>query len=137
MAAFSRSRDEESKKDYIEKIIVPEGVIHIDQCAFRWNHGLSSITLPTTLTEKIPKYCITDNATLQTLVIPHGVTTIIADAFSEATGLKRVYVPDVENFNTTPITNYSTSATIIRYTVTDENASPKKVKITDATLPNG
>ena len=137
MAAFSRSRDEDSKKDYIEKIIVPEGVIHIDQCAFRWNHGLSSITLPTTLTEKIPKYCITDNATLQTLVIPHGVTTIIADAFSEATGLKRVYVPDVENFNTTPITNYSTSATIIRYTVTDENASPKKVKITDATLPNG
>ena len=137
MAAFSRSEDEDSKKDYIEKIIVPEGVIHIDQCAFRWNHGLSSITLPTTLTEKIPKYCITDNATLQTLVIPHGVTTIIADAFSEATGLKRVYVPDVENFNTTPITNYSTSATIIRYTVTDENASPKKVKITDATLPNG
>ena len=137
MAAFSRSKDEKSKKDYIEKIIVPEGVIHIDQCAFRWNHGLSSITLPTTLTEKIPKYCITDNATLQTLVIPHGVTTIIADAFSEATGLKRVYVPDVENFNTTPITNYSTSATIIRYTVTDENASPKKVKITDATLPNG
>ena len=137
MAAFSRSEDEKSKKDYIEKIIVPEGVIHIDQCAFRWNQGLSSITLPTTLTEKIPKYCITDNATLQTLVIPHGVTTIIADAFSEATGLKRVYVPDVENFNTTPITNYSTSATIIRYTVTDENASPKKVKITDATLPNG
>lgn len=78
---------------------------------------------------KIPKYCITDNATLQTLVIPHGVTTIIADAFSEATGLKRVYVPDVENFNTTPITNYSTSATIIRYTVTDENASPKRLKL--------
>ena len=136
MAAFSRSEDEDSKKDYIEKIIVPEGVIHIDQCAFRWNHGLLSITLPTTLNpETMQKYSITDNETLQTLVIPHGVTGMHQETFCNVKGLQNVYVP--EDLNVGDITRYSTSATIIKYKVTDGTVSPKKVKITDATLPNG
>ena len=137
MAAFSRSEDEESKKDYIEKIIVPEGVIGIDQCAFRWNHGLLSITLPTTLNQSttMQKYSITDNETLQTLVIPHGVTGMHQETFCNVKGLQNVYVP--EDLNVGDITRYSTKATIIKYKVTDGTVSPKKVKITDATLPNG
>ena len=137
MAAFSRSEDEEGKKDYIEKIIVPEGVTGIDQCAFRWNHGLLSITLPTTLNQSttMQKYSITDNETLQTLVIPHGVTGMHQETFCNVKGLQNVYVP--EDLNVGDITRYSTKATIIKYKVTDGTVSPKKVKITDATLPNG
>ena len=137
MAAFSRSEDEDSKKDYIEKIIVPEGVTGIDQCAFRWNHGLLSITLPTTLNQSttMQKYSITDNETLQTLVIPHGVTGMHQETFCNVKGLQNVYVP--EDLNVGDITRYSTKATIIKYKVTDGTVSPKKVKITDATLPNG
>ncbi len=138
MAAFSRNGDT-GKEGYIEKIIVPEGVIHIDQGAFRCNSALSSITLPTTLNNPttMQKYSITDNGTLETLVIPHGVTQMHQYALYKVTNLTRVYVPDVENFNVTYITNYSKDATIIRYEVTDGTVSPKKVKITDATLPNG
>ena len=114
----------------LKEIVIPEGVTDIAKEAFRFCGKLTSITLPTTYSNGLHRYFITDNQNLKTLVVPHGVTEINSEAFTEVTGLTRVFLKDGLDRGT--VFKKSESAKFIRYTVTDENASPKKVKITGA-----
>ena len=114
----------------LKEIVIPEGVTDIAKEAFRFCGKLTSITLPTTYSNGLHRYFITDNQNLKTLVVPHGVTEINSEAFTKVTGLTRVFLES--NLSRTDKFNSSGEAKFIRYTVTDENASPKKVKITGA-----
>ena len=114
----------------LKEIVIPEGVTDIAKEAFRFCGKLTSITLPTTYSNGLHRYFITDNQNLKTLVVPHGVTEINSEAFTEVTSLTRVFLES--NLSRTDKFNSSGEAKFIRYTVTDENASPKEVKIVNA-----
>ena len=128
-SAFSGWQNGGSSEN-LKEIVIPEGVTDIAKEAFRFCGKLTSITLPTTYSNGLHRYFITDNQNLKTLVVPHGVTEINSEAFTEVTGLTRVFLKDGLDRGT--VFKKSESAKFIRYTVTDENASPKKVKITGA-----
>ena len=135
-SAFSGYGNEKNRCN-LKTVIIPEGVENIAQEAFRMCQNLTSITLPTTYNNGLHYYFITGSSCLEKLVVPYTVTAINDKAFADVKNLERVYVPNKENFNTTPITNYSASANIIKYRVVNREVSPQEVKITDATLSTG
>ena len=107
---------EASKQHNLKRIIIPEGVTEVKGGFLRYNTGLESVKLPTTLEGTLPRYSITDNKVLKTLTIPHQVTNIDSEAFTATTGLETVYVPSTIT-DITPITNYSSTANIIYFNI--------------------
>ena len=92
--------DEEGVYQYVEKIIIEEGITSIGANAFNDKTYLTSISLPSTLTS------IGDNAfynceALKKINIPESVTYIGEGAFAY-TGLKEITIPS----QTTKISNY-------------------------------
>ena len=126
-SAFSGYGNEKNRCN-LKTVIIPEGVENIAKEAFRSCGQLKSITLPTTYSNGLHHYFITDNNALKTLVVPHVVTEINSEAFASVTGLTRVFLK--EGFVRGSIFNNSPSAKFIRYGLV--NNDPQNVKITDA-----
>ena len=126
-SAFSGWENDGCAKN-LKEIVIPEGVTDIAKEAFRFCGQLTSITLPTTYSNGLHRYFITDNQNLKTLVVPHKIEAINSEAFTKVTGLTRVFLKD--GFVRGSIFNNSPSAKFIRYGLV--NNDPQNVKITDA-----
>ncbi len=75
-----------------KKVIIPEGIKHIDTYAFARGENLEEVILPEGL-ESIDYFAFAYNKKLKAIEIPSTVTTIEGQAFYEC-GLESVVVPD-------------------------------------------
>ena len=76
----------------ITKVIIEDGVTCIGSTAFYKCEGLTSVTIPDSVT-KIGDYAFKCRV-LTRLIIPDGVTMIGSSAFSGCTGLTSITIPD-------------------------------------------
>lgn len=94
-----------SGMEYLEKVVIPEGITTIGQCAFSWCPNLKDITIPASVTTTIPRYSdygpfsgCTSIKTAGTLNsncdIKFGWTeTIPSYAFAGIDNLELLYIP--------------------------------------------
>ena len=77
----------------LKSVIVPEGVMNINNDTFFHCISLSQVVLPSTL-EKIGSRAFSQCKVLKEITIPDGVITISNRAFFECTGLTSIVIPD-------------------------------------------
>ena len=82
-----------SKKAYIKKVVINNGVTNIGTYAFYGCSSLTSITIPTSVTS-IGNEAIRDCSRLTSITIPNSVTSIGAFAFSGCKDLTAITIPN-------------------------------------------
>ena len=83
---------------YIEKpgvtdVVIPQGVTHIGEEAFKGCTNLTSVTIPEGVTD-IGAQAFMDCKNLTSITIPEGVTSIGEEAFGECKSLTGVTIPE-------------------------------------------
>lgn len=76
----------------IKKIILPEGLLEIGECAFKDYFGLEEVVLPSSL-KKIGDYAFAGCTGLTEIVLPASLETIDVASFSGCTSLQKVDLP--------------------------------------------
>ena len=100
----------------LEKIIIPDSVTAIGKCAFDTCGSLTTITIPSGVTEIEER--VFSGCALISITIPSGVTTIGSSAFSHCDSLTSITIPN--------------SVTTI-----GKNAFSNCYSLTSITIPNG
>ena len=80
-------------ENFIQNVIVEEGVTRIGNYAFKGCTNLQTITMPNSLTQ-IGSYAFSECSGLNNIVIPEKVTTIGREAFRGCTSLVDVTIPN-------------------------------------------
>ena len=78
---------------FVEKVIIPNGVIKIEEFAFYECRSLKSITIPNSVTS-IGKYAFYYCESLQSITIPDSVTSIEEHVFAHCESLQSITIPD-------------------------------------------
>ena len=89
--------DSESGSEYfgsvIEEVVLSEGILTIEDWAFRNYQNLKKITIPSTVTT-IGWEAFGDCSSLEKIILPNSVTTIGVSAFEGCTSLSEIIWPD-------------------------------------------
>ena len=85
--------------EFVEEIIIPEGIVKIANYAFDKFYGLKKIVLPTSLTS-IGDFAFQKCSSLQSIEFSHNIEFLGEGAFKECTSLTEV---DMSNSKLTQI----------------------------------
>lgn len=94
------------------EVVLPEGVLSIEQGAFRDCQNLTSIVLPSTL-QRIGNQAFENCTSLSSIMIPDSVTHIGWNAFCNCSALVEVVIPDSVTYIGSSVFNNCSSLTSV------------------------
>ena len=112
-------------------ITIPNGVIAIPSCAFRYCTGLASVTIPDSVTS-IGRVAFSGCTGLTSITIPNSVTSIGEDAFQGCRKLQDIYITDISAW-----CNISGLYYLMDYGSSNKNLYINNELATSITIPNG
>lgn len=106
---------------YVKKVVIPDTVTKIGECAFDYCYELTDITMPNSVTE-IGDDAFSTDTSLESITLPNSIKTIGNNAFGSCSCLKNVVIPEsvtsigdrafAGDDNLTSVTIYSNNASI-------------------------